>query len=84
MTAKEGSPVKVNTAALKSIRMRVLGEDDEEGTTAIENVANKKTVADNAFYDLQGRRVMTPVKGRLYICNGKKVIFWFNNARNKT
>lgn len=29
---------------------------------------------EGAYFDLSGRRVMHPVKGSLYICNGKKVI----------
>ena len=30
---------------------------------------------DNAFYDMQGRRVTHPVKGQIYIQNGKKIYF---------
>ena len=32
------------------------------------------TKAEGVYFDLSGRRVMHPVKGSLYICNGKKVI----------
>ena len=75
MTPRGGSPVKVNPAALKSIQMRVLGEDGEEGTTMIENMVTENNVADEVYYDLQGRRVESPIKGRLYISNGKKFIY---------
>lgn len=38
-------------------------------------ISNIITVAsDNAVYDLQGRRVAQPVKGQLYIVNGKKFV----------
>ena len=43
----------------------------ESVDTGIENVEN--TVADNKYYDLQGRVVENPAKG-LYIHNGKKII----------
>lgn len=41
------------------------------GATAIETINNEQ--ADNAWYTLEGVRVMAPVKG-LYIHNGKKVM----------
>ena len=44
----------------------------EEGITNGVNVL-KVNNADNAVYDLQGRRVLNPTKG-LYIVNGRKVI----------
>ena len=68
MTARDGSPVKVDEA-LKSIRIRAHGEDD---TTDIDNMTiNGQQPA--VIYDLQGRRVSNPGKG-LYIVNGKKVM----------
>ncbi|MBQ6767249.1 MAG: hypothetical protein IJP46_01070 [Prevotella sp.] len=45
--------------------------DFGEGTTGIQNI--ERTVNDNQYYDLSGRRVAQPTKG-LYIVNGKKVI----------
>ncbi|GEM_PF-5119169 len=39
--------------------------------TAIENI---QTGSNSVVYDLQGRRVATPVSGQLYIANGKKYI----------
>lgn len=44
---------------------------DEE--TGIGSIETGKTT-EGAYFDLSGRRVMHPVKGSLYICNGKKVI----------
>ena len=44
---------------------------DEE--TGIGSIETGKTT-EGVYFDLSGRRVMHPVKGSLYICNGKKVI----------
>lgn len=41
--------------------------------TGIGSIETGKTT-EGAYFDLSGRRVMHPVKGSLYICNGKKVI----------
>lgn len=41
--------------------------------TGIGSIETSKTT-EGAYFDLSGRRVMHPVKGSLYICNGKKVI----------
>ena len=56
-----------------AIRMRVVGEEDEDGATAIYDVEVEEQGADRIF-DLQGRRVLEPQKGNLYIINGKKVV----------
>lgn len=37
-------------------------------------IGSDNNKADNAIYDLQGRRVSNPVKGGIYISNGKKVL----------
>ncbi len=71
---KDGSPVILNDVAAESIRMRVIGEENEDGTTTIYDVeADEQSV--DYIYDLQGRRVLEPQKGGLYIVNGKKVVF---------
>ncbi len=71
---KDGSPVIVSDEAAKSIQIRIIGEENEDGTTTIYDVeADEQTV--DYIYDLQGRRVLEPQKGGLYIVNGKKVIF---------
>ena len=57
----------------RDIRMFVIGEEDEDGTTHIFDVENEAQTQD-CIYDLQGRRVLAPQKGGLYIVNGKKTI----------
>jgi hypothetical protein len=69
MESRGGSYVKVDDAALKTIRIYVQGEGD---TTGIVDAEFNTNAADQIF-DLQGRRVTTPVKGGVYIVNGKKV-----------
>ena len=61
------------TAPAQAIRMRVIGEDENDDATAIENsqLINEES---DLIYDLQGRRVANPTKG-IYIVNGKKVMF---------
>jgi hypothetical protein len=72
----DGSPVE--EFAAQTIRMRVVGEESEDGTTFIYEV-DEELKGENgkvkAIYDLQGRRVLEPKKGGLYIINNKKVIF---------
>jgi hypothetical protein len=59
--------------AARDIRMFVIGEEAEDGTTHIFDVENDAQTQDS-IYDLQGRRVLTPQKGGLYIVNGKKTV----------
>ena len=61
-------PATANSAAFYSI---IWGDDDEENTTAIENV---ETATVNVIYDLSGRRVNEITEKGIYIINGKKVI----------
>ena len=70
MTARDGSPVKVDEA-LQSIRIRVKGEGETTGIA--DAFVNGQQPA--AIYDLQGRRVMVPQKGKIYIVGGKKKVF---------
>ena len=42
--------------------------------SGIEEIVNDQQSSDNAVYDLFGRKVETPQKGKLYIMNGKKII----------
>jgi len=49
-------------------------DSDDAGVTAIASVNTSKAQADGAVYTLQGVRVAAPVKGGLYIRNGKKYI----------
>ena len=76
----DGSPVAADEIPAQTIRMRVVGEEDEDGTTFIYDVeVDEELKGENgkvkAIYDLQGRRVLEPKKGGIYIVNNKKVIF---------
>lgn len=42
-------------------------------TTAINNI--KYINDNNKFYDLSGKIIEHPIKGKIYICNGKKVVY---------
>ncbi len=54
-------------------RLMIIGSDSD--VTAIKSITNNSlTTGDNIIYDLQGRRILHPVKGQLYIVNGKKVV----------
>ena len=57
-------------AVAKSIRIVVSGED---GTTGVDEIRGEN--GDDMIFDLQGRRVLEPQKGGLYIINGKKVLY---------
>ena len=59
-------PEKVSSAMRVIIR-------EPNGTTTIEE-AVIDVLQDNVVYDLQGRRVANPIKGGVYIVNGKKVV----------
>ena len=48
---------------------------DEEGATDITNLIDNDAEGDGKIYDLNGRRVMQPVSGRLYIVNGQKKVY---------
>ena len=47
----------------------------EESTATGITTAKTVSMADGIVYDLTGRRVLAPKSGRLYILNGKKVVF---------
>ena len=69
ITNRDDSPVEVEPVALSRIRIIENGE-----TTSIIDLtptADKETY----IYDLSGRRVVAPIKGKLYIVNGKKMLF---------
>jgi hypothetical protein len=54
------------------ISFRSLGNDGD-GTTGIHVQSSMFNVQSDAYYTLQGQRVVNPGKG-LYIKNGKKVV----------
>ena len=66
-TTTEASATKFNTFSIIAI--------DEEGATDITNLIDNDAEGDGKIYDLNGRRVMQPVSGRLYIVNGKKKVY---------
>ena len=54
------------------------GTDSEDDPLAVESAVADETTAsnlDNAYYDLQGRKVETPARGQMYINNGEVVKF---------
>ncbi len=54
-------------------RLVIIGSNSD--VTAIKSITNNSlTTGDNIIYDLQGRRILHPAKGQLYIANGKKVV----------
>lgn len=56
-----------------TLRVRLLGSDGETtGIVEMEEGIRKKEEGNDAYYDLQGRKVAQPTKG-LYIVNGKKL-----------
>jgi hypothetical protein len=80
MANSDGSSVEAGDVIAQSIRMRLIGEESENGTTVIYDVeADEEPKGENgkvkAVYDLQGRRVLEPKKGGIYIVNNRKVIF---------
>jgi hypothetical protein len=55
----------------------VRGEDPNAVVTAIGEAPRQEITVDGnekEYYDLQGRRVMTPEQKGIYISNGRKVI----------
>ena len=72
MTAKAGAPYIIPYEVMKSIGARVVGEENEDGTTVIYDVNAEN--GEDVIYDLNGRRVLETEKGGLYIINGKKVL----------
>lgn len=70
MTREIIGDIEVPTATSNTMRVIIR---EPNGTTAIED-AVIDAVQGNVVYDLQGRRVMNPTKGGVYIVNGKKII----------
>ena len=69
-TITDNNSSVVTSVASKSVRIVVRGED---GYTGVEGVENEN--GEDMIFDLQGRRVLEPEKGGIYIKNGKKIIF---------
>ena len=73
ISSREGSPVEITEEAMSRVRIRVMGEDDNE--TGIDEVKTANEELKSEIYDLSGRRMSAPAKGGVYIVNGKKVIY---------
>ena len=67
----EEKPVLTQTVNLR--RYYIFYTNGE--TTGITEL-NKANNSGAELYTLQGLRVVAPVKGQVYVKNGKKVIFW--------
>ena len=65
-------PKDENDASLAKM-MIVFDDEEMGGVTDIKNVETVKTHHDNAYYTLQGIKVLNPTKG-IYIHNGKKIV----------
>lgn len=65
-------PKDENDASLAKM-MIVFDDEEVGGVTEIKNVETVKTHHDNAYYTLQGIKVLNPTKG-IYIHNGKKIV----------
>lgn len=46
-----------------------------DGSSGIQEMNNSKRINDGIMYDIEGRRVLSPQKGRIYIQNGRKHLF---------
>jgi hypothetical protein len=66
---RDNSPLEVEASAMSRMRIVERGE-----TTGVETITPAQQRED-VIIDLSGRRVKQPVKGGVYIVNGKKRIF---------
>lgn len=71
MTRELASDITAESSVLNT--MRVIIREPNGGTTVIEGIEAEGAQVE-ATYDLQGRSVVNPTKGSIYIVNGKKVI----------
>lgn len=69
-----GFKAYISTVSAGSNGFKIVFNDDD--VTAVEAViVNGQSSIVNGYYDLQGRKVVAPQKGQLYIHNGKKVLY---------
>ena len=80
MATESGAYMPANRAYLSTAYdasdngARLMVVFDEGDTTGIDTVNSEKVTANSVAYNLQGRRVVNPKKGGLYIVNGKKIV----------
>ena len=70
---KNKAYLQLPTSVFGGTRSIGISYDDEDGSTGINVQSSKFNVQSDAYYTLQGQRVVKPGKG-LYIKNGKKVV----------
>lgn len=70
ITETGDSPYTISPEAMRSIGIRIVGEENEDGTTTIYEVNAEN--GEGMIFDLSGRRVLETEKG-IYIKDGKKV-----------
>ena len=70
----DATQVEVDAALAEMEKALAKAKADVETATAIAGVKAAKADGE-VWYDLQGRRVDSPVKGRVYILKGKKVVY---------
>ena len=75
VVSSRGGHYVIDDASLQNVRIFVPGEDEFDTTGIIDVDSNNNSETSDKYFDLQGRRVLNPVKGSVYIVNGKKVIF---------
>ena len=63
----------IGTGYTALAKMMLVFDDETSGVTEIKNVEVNKQNNDNAYYTLQGIKVLKPTKG-IFIHNGKKVV----------
>ena len=63
----------IGTGETALAKMMLVFDDETSGVTEIKNVEINKQNNDNAYYTLQGIKVLKPTKG-IFIHNGKKIV----------
>lgn len=63
----------IGTGETALAKMMLVFDDETSGVTEIKNVEVNKQNNDNAYYTLQGIKVLRPTKG-IFIHNGKKIV----------
>lgn len=63
----------ISTGETALAKMMLVFDDETSGVTEIKNVEVNKQNNDNAYYTLQGIKVLKPTKG-IFIHNGKKIV----------
>lgn len=62
-------------SGLAGVRMMTRGFEGEETAIDVVELEDLFAPAGDVYYDLNGRRVLAPIEGNMYIVNGKKFVF---------